>query len=368
MASLFVITSFYTGYHLFIKTLYYLLLPLTVGGRINYFICSLLLFCACILTFRSIQNEGLSLEVLIRDLIFFISIPLAANSRSSKADNVLRAGYIFATLHASTIICISVVGTWQFFQSVEQFIAFRSFFILSGIGDVYTFGSGFVRVQLLGNPLLFLFSILNVSEWFYNQKKLNLVILAGLFVAGNLSFIIAFGFCFIVMFCLKLTASYRVKLSHLFILVSSPIIITLLVIFLYGFLLTKIGGDTSSLGHRYMLFKAFSDELSLLIFLFGEGFGARLWLEFLDTHANYIEVQHLLLVYKFGLPIYILWNVLILSGLCTSKRIFFIYFCFCLGTVTNPYVFDANQLMCVFLLRHLKFSPIISSIQPRENK
>jgi len=160
----------------------------------------------------------------------------------------------------------------------------------------------------------------------------------------------------------KVAQSYpRLKLSHILLLGSLPVVATLAVIFSYGFFLTKIGGDTSSLGHRFMLFNSFYDELTFTGLLLGQGFGSMLWLDFLDTYANYIEVQQLLLIYKFGLPIFILWNMLILVGLYTSKRILFLYFCYILGTVTNPYIFDANQLMCVFLLAHFKLNPRISN-------
>ena len=355
MHYLFVISCFYVGFH---QTLQVLLLvtflSLTFRKiRLIYFIVLTILLCSVL--FGSIyQRENLSNMVLIRDLVYFSVIPIIAFISQDNKIKILAALNKVAHMHAFFIICISVTVSIFFFTNFDLYLAVRFFSLSNGFGDIWTSGSGFVRVQILGNPLLLIAALVNLYEWALRDKKISILLVVGVFVAGNLSFVGIYSLVASICMALKLRNNcYRLNQLGIIIAVAVICVVYYLVPLGWDFFLSKFDGEVSSLGHRAVLVDLFTQQFKTSNIFIGNGAGFQFKMLKENTTVNYIELQSLLLILKFGVVIFLAWHILILVGFSKSFGNYAMYFAYVFASSANPYMFDTNQLVAVIVFSSL---------------
>lgn len=245
------------------------------------------------------------------------------------------------------------------YLDLRSYIPLRLFFKSNNWGDIHSFYGGFYKIQLKGNALIpFAFYLTLLSDFTVKYKRLiQVVLLLGIIIAGNFAFLIA-TFLFI-------SGWYIFRNLRKKEIIKRAIIYSIVIALLFGSILAFINDTMSkkdtSIGAR-------EDQTELLItnlcdnattLLFGKGLGNTIDIN--TQYRNYkdmvyYELQSLYFLNQLGLI-----NFIIFIGLSTylaikkivDKDLLFVYFCYIIYSVTNPYILDTNQVIVILVLTNL---------------
>lgn len=279
---------------------------------------------------------------------------------SWRAFNALLGLYV---LHALVLIALGI-GMAIVFGNGDYSIV-RNFFGAAGYGDIYTFGSGFFRVQLRGNALLPFFLMLTVYlAWLSGSRRyryLAALLFAGVIFAGNFAYYIAIT-VFLVLFLLINTNTVTAVRRYILLLLAGGIFMaTLGWRLVMSVLDTKLGGEHSSLGVRHDQIAVLLSNLdqNYISLLFGQGLGNMLKVQTFVrdyTDAVYYEVQVVYILNQLGIIPFVLlvFGYIVLSFKVFQDRVLLLIFaCYVLYASTNPYIFDTNHVIVIVVLASL---------------
>lgn len=255
------------------------------------------------------------------------------------------------------VVLIAIEAVMNLFFSINNYLPFRFFFQDQGWGDVYTYDGFFYRVQIKGNALIpFAFFLTFLKDYtFKHRRTLQIILLISSVIAGNFAYLIAI-FVFFVLWYLFSDLRKR-KLRNKIIIFSFIFALSVgsVVKYTQETLDRKSG---YSLGTR-------KDQVDVLImdtqkdiytFLLGKGLGNNVTTKglFRDYTDNvYFEIQAMYFFNQLGLInslIFISFLLYLAIKKIFYKDLLFIYLCYVIYAITNPYILDTTQIAVILIL------------------
>ena len=291
-------------------------------------------------------------------LSHWVHLPLIATKRIF---------FFFILLQCFVLIVIEAI--MNLFFSINNYLPFRFFFMEQGWGDVYTYDGFFYRVQIKGNALIpFAFFLTFLKDYTFKYRRtLQIILLISSIIAGNFAYLIGI-FIFIIFWYLFNDLRKR-KFRNRIIIFS----------FVFALSIGSIMECTQDVLDRksgYSLGTR-SDQVDVLIrdvqkdistFLLGKGLGNNVTIKtsFRDYTDNlYFEIQAMYFFNQLGLInslIFISFLLFLAIKKIFYKDLLFIYFCYIIYGVTNPYILDTTQTTVILILIS------ISNVRKQKNR
>lgn len=326
----------------------YLLLGIQHISKWKTNILRLYAFYSCFLAISSVISliSGVEISRIIRFFIILTVIPLCFFFKQKNFEVEYKILLLLSVAKSIYLILIAIemVRTGSY---TEQ----RLWANENSFGDAYMLYGFLPRVQLHGNSLLL---VAFIAE-FERKKKftvLNSIILFGVLIAGNFSFILALAIYFFnVMY--KVIVYGRNKLIRIFLLQLLVVAAVFVLFYSYTELYRKSGPDGSS---------AFRIRQIVMLLdtnpVFGKGLGQYVYgnVNFgRSADALYFELQTMYIFYQIGILGLSLYYCITLS-LCKAygNRIFFLYFVYLIYSFFNPYCFDTTNMFSIIILINLQ--------------
>jgi O-antigen polymerase len=263
--------------------------------------------------------------------------------------------FFFILLQCFVLIAIEAI--MNIFFSINSYLPVRFLFMEQGWGDVYTYDGFFYRVQIKGNALIpFAFFLTFLKDYTFKYKRiLQIILLVSSVIAGNFAFLIAIFIFFV--FWYLFNDLHKRKLGNKIIIFSFVFALSISSIIEYTEeILERKSGY--SLGTR-------SDQVDVLItdtqkyistFFWGNGLGNNVKVKtfFRDYTDNvYFEIQVMYFFNQLGVIntlIFISFLLYLAIKKIFYKDLLFIYLCYVIYAVTNPYILDTTQIAVILIL------------------
>jgi hypothetical protein len=250
--------------------------------------------------------------------------------------------------------------------NLESYLPVRFFFLDRGWGDVYTFNGYYYRIQILGNELIpVAFFITFIIKDIKHKRLKQIVLLAGLLLAGNFAYFIAAAF-----FLLSMYLFYVKKISTFssrFLLVFIFLILTCIPI--AGYVnKTLERKQAKSLTVRSEQVGLLWDNLikNPVNLIWGKGLGNTVSKKtaFRDyTGQYYYELQVFYIFNQLGLILFVflLFNILISAfNYKGCRECTLLYMAYVVYAITNPYIINTTQVVVILLLNILSREAIVN--------
>ena len=276
-----------------------------------------------------------------RFLVILILILLAFGTENKKDFNIQYKIFMFLT------ICKVIFLLYLAFAMVTygDYTLFRTWARINNYGDMYFVYDIIPRVQIFGNSLLMVALLVEV----FCKNKITLLalfIILGIFIAGNLSFLIAVFLLFLYVYRNKFFRNISMK-SILWALLS----ILFCVIFLnYAYSENEKKVDNNAIRSAQIEFLVDTDNIFL-----GNGLGEKvpkMRVIGYPEDSLYYEVQSAYIFYQIGL-VGFLWFVamnFILAKHYKDINFYVFYSIYILSACSNPYFFDTTHVLAVHFL------------------
>ncbi|EIQ10922.1 putative membrane protein [Shigella flexneri CCH060] len=245
---------------------------------------------------------------------------------------------------------------------IGDYSALRHYFLENDYGDVYTYGSGFYRVQIKGNaliPFAFMLHIVIKDYFYYRFKNTITVILAiGTIVAGNFAYFVSICLFFMyIILCSKSNSRYA-KLRKIIFGVFLTVILPFFITYSIELIIMKSNGADSSLGVRWDQFTVLINDLteSVSNFVIGSGLGnvIKIQTPIRDYSAYiYYELQSVYFLNQLGVilfTLFLLINLLLTIKIIKYSELCVLYFLYVSYAITNPYILDSNHVAVIIVL------------------
>ena len=276
------------------------------------------------------------------------------------------------------LVLIAIEAIMNLFFSINNYLPFRFFFMEQGWGDVYTYDGFFYRVQIKGNALIpFALFLTFLKDYTFKYKRiLQIILLISSVIAGNFAYLI--GVFIFIVFWYLFNNLHKQKFRNRIIIFSFLFTLSIGSIIEYTKeILERKSGY--SLGTR-------SDQVDVLIrdtqkdistFVLGKGLGNNVMIKtsFRDYTDNlYFEIQAMYFFNQLGLInslIFISFLLFLAIKKIFYKDLLFIYLCYVIYAITNPYILDTTQIAVILILisisneRKQKNRLYNSAIQPQ---
>ena len=267
------------------------------------------------------------------------------------------------------LVLIAIEAIMNLFFSINNYLPFRFFFMEQGWGDVYTYDGFFYRVQIKGNALIpFALFLTFLKDYTFKYKRiLQIILLISSVIAGNFAYLI--GVFIFIVFWYLFNNLHKQKFRNRIIIFSFLFTLSIGSIIEYTKeILERKSGY--SLGTR-------SDQVDVLIrdtqkdistFVLGKGLGNNVMIKtsFRDYTDNlYFEIQAMYFFNQLGLInslIFISFLLFLAIKKIFYKDLLFIYFCYIIYGVTNPYILDTTQTTVILILIS------ISNVRKQKNR
>ncbi len=326
----------------------YLLLGVKHLSKWKDNILKLYIFFTCYLTISSIVSLifGIEISRIFRFFIILAVIPLCFFFKQKNFEVEYRI-LLLLSVAKSLYLIIIAIGMVRTGSYAEQ----RLWAYENSFGDAYMLYGFLPRVQLHGNSLLL---VAFIAE-FERKKKftlLNSIVLFGVLIAGNFSFILALVLYFFnVMY--KVIVYGRNKLIRTVLLLLLVVAVAFVLFYSYMELYRKSGPNGSSAFRIRQIVMLMNTNPVL-----GKGLGQYVYgnVDFgRSADAVYFELQTMYIFYQIGILGLSLYYSITLS-LCKAygKRILFLYFVYLLYSFFNPYCFDTTNMFSIIILINLQ--------------
>ncbi|MCH5231054.1 MAG: hypothetical protein J1F43_04590, partial [Muribaculaceae bacterium] len=283
---------------------------------------------------------------------YFIALP---------RDKCLKALTVTAISYSIFLIALEIFLIFFCNEVVANQI--RNVYVIpNGLGDVYPKYGRFYAIQLLGTaaiPFVFMLSI----TYPIVKKRLRLcqlILLAGVVIAGNFAYLLAIGFYFIIRFIDQKATLNKWRNRFLFVL--------FIIIFSFPYIYTFISNTLEEKKEESNAIRM--DQAEVLIsdlsnsipeFIFGKGLGHTInvktkWRDYTDN--DYFELQALYFFNQLGfIPffIFVLFNIYLTFRYIKDKKAKELYLAYLLYSVTNPYIFSTNQVVVIITLVSISY-------------
>lgn len=235
----------------------------------------------------------------------------------------------------------------------------RSFYSLKEWGDIYSFSGNYFFIQVKGNALLpfgFMLTFIPLLEnkkrkWFY-----RILLLGGIVCCGNFAYYISLFVFILGIYIRRNNSKVQNYIFKLFLLLATLVCLSPFILNYVTEVLDR--KNDVSLGTRsdqfYVLMNDLQDNI-FTIFL-GKGLGNVLTIatSFRDyTNNIYFELQSVYFLNQLGIfnfLLFILLNLYLSYKFICNKFLLFIYACYLIYAVTNPYFLDTNQIVVIIVL------------------
>ncbi|WP_314288134.1 hypothetical protein [Capnocytophaga sputigena] len=324
------------------------------------FIWSVFLLTYAILIRENSINLVFRFYIIILCLLLshWVHLPLVATKRIF---------FFFILLQCFVLIIIEAI--MNLFFSINNYLPFRFFFMEQGWGDIYTYDGFFYRVQIKGNALIpFAFFLTFLKDYTFKYRRtLQIILLISSIIAGNFAYLI--GIFIFIIFWYLFNDLRKQKFRNRIIIFSFVFALSIgSIIECTQDVLDRKSGY--SLGTR-------SDQVDVLIrdvqkdistFLLGKGLGNNVTIKtsFRDYTDNlYFEIQAMYFFNQLGLInslIFISFLLFLAIKKIFYKDLLFIYFCYIIYGVTNPYILDTTQTTVILILIS------ISNVRKQKNR
>ncbi|EIN3469756.1 O147 family O-antigen polymerase, partial [Shigella flexneri] len=270
---------------------------------------------------------------------------------------------IFLYLMVLQAVIISIISIYMTkTYGIGDYSALRHYFLENDYGDVYTYGSGFYRVQIKGNaliPFAFMLHIVIKDYFYYRFKNTITVILAiGTIVAGNFAYFVSICLFFMyIILCSKSNSRYA-KLRKIIFGVFLTVILPFFITYSIELIIMKSNGADSSLGVRWDQFTVLINDLteSVSNFVIGSGLGnvIKIQTPIRDYSAYiYYELQSVYFLNQLGVilfTLFLLINLLLTIKIIKYSELCVLYFLYVSYAITNPYILDSNHVAVIIVL------------------
>lgn len=255
------------------------------------------------------------------------------------------------------VVLIAIEAVMNLFFSINNYLPFRFFFQDQGWGDVYTYDGFFYRVQIKGNTLIpFAFFLTFLKDFtFKHRRTLQIILLISSVIAGNFAYLIAIFVFFVLWYLFSDLRKRKLK---------NKIIIFSFIFALSVGSVVKYTQETLDRKRGYSLGTR-KDQVDVLImdtqkdistFLLGKGLGNNVTTKslFRDYTDNvYFEIQAMYFFNQLGLInslIFISFLLYLAIKKIFYKDLLFIYLCYVIYAITNPYILDTTQIAVILIL------------------
>lgn len=320
----------------------------------------ILLWLVLLVAYSIVSQNNLS--YIIRFGIICLLIPLSYYVKLPiKSINIL---FFFVTIQCLFITFIELY--LLFFQSIESYFPIRFFFNEKEWGDIYTYSGYYYFIQLKGNALIpFAYMLTFIFPFKSNKSKwiLRIIFLSGTLIAGNFAFFISL-FCFHFVKYININGLSKNKAAIRIITLCFILLITSSIIFSYVENVMDRKQD-SSLSTRTDQFHVLMNDVqeNTLTILFGQGLGhtiseKTMYRDYTDN--VYYELQIVYFFNQLGILnflIFIALNFYLTIKYIPQKNLLWIYICYVLYAVTNPYILDTNHIVVIICLVSLNNFP-----------
>jgi len=240
---------------------------------------------------------------------------------------------------------------------MKSYLPIRFLFQERGWGDVYTYDGFFYRIQIKGNALIpFAFFLTFLKDYTFKYRKiLQSVLFISSIIAGNFAFLIGIFVFFIFWYLFNNLNKRKI--------INKIIILSFISLFSIGPNL-KYTQETLERKSGYSLGTR-DDQKNVLLtdmqenistFLLGKGLGNNVKIKtfFRDyTDNTYFELQVIYFFNQLGLVnslIFFCFLLYLSINKIFYKDLLFIYFCYIIYAVTNPYILDTTQIVVILIL------------------
>lgn len=263
--------------------------------------------------------------------------------------------FFFIVLQCFVLIVFELILNIGF--DMKSYLPIRFFFQEQGWGDVYTYDGFFYRVQIKGNALIpFAFFLSFLKDYTFKYKKiLQIILFISSVIAGNFAFLIGI-FVFFVFWQLFNDLNKR-RIANKIIIFSFIFLFSIGSILKYTQEILERKSD-DSLGKRKDQFEVLVNNVQedIPTFLLGTGLGNNIKIKtsfWNYENQPYYEIQAVYFFNQLGLiNSFILFLFLLYLSInnFSYKDLFFIYFCYIIYAVTNPYILDTTQIVVILIL------------------
>ena len=302
---------------------------------------SIYLFFIITLVGRSVAL-GISLSRIIRFSLILVAIPLTCLIKDDNFSVKLKIFTNLAVIKSLILIFFGFIIVYQ-----GSFDHFRSWVMSFGLGDIYFLNRLIPKVQVQGNALLVIAFFLDYMK----NKKLtikNLIIIAGVIMAGNFAFIIA-----IISFVLWRGGIYAIKFirtnkyGKIIVIAAGLAFVAVLI----PYVISKVQ-EKAEVSNAVRM-----DQIKILLNanpFIGDGLGY--WINAVTDRVSYngdmyFELQTLYIYKQIGLIGLSLFYVVTLMPIKrVGKDCFMLYLVYLFFSFWNPYCFDTTQMFTIILL------------------
>ena len=266
-----------------------------------------------------------------------------------------RIFFFFIVLQCIVLIVFELILNIGF--DMKSYLPIRFLFQERGWGDVYTYDGFFYRIQIKGNALIpFAFFLTFLKDYTFKYRKiLQSVLFISSIIAGNFAFLIGIFVFFIFWYLFNNLNKRKI--------INKIIILSFISLFSIGPNL-KYTQETLERKSGYSLGTR-DDQKNVLLtdmqenistFLLGKGLGNNVKIKtfFRDyTDNTYFELQVIYFFNQLGLVnslIFFCFLLYLSINKIFYKDLLFIYFCYIIYAVTNPYILDTTQIVVILIL------------------
>lgn len=334
-----------------------LVIYLITFNKRNFPYILLLFLWLLLLSSYSFIFEGNDTNLAIRFAIILFSIIISHYVTLS--ENIKKWFYFAIFIQCLFIIFMEFYMNYKYTQ--YNYSELRHFFLGKKWGDIYTYNGLFYRIQVAGNALLtFAFMLTFIKEINFRRLLLvRIILLTSIIIAGNFAYLVSICVFLIGWYVLFSYQSIREKMRNILILV---IILLVSLIPIIDYVIETILRKDTSLGTRWDQFDVLISDLfsSSSTALWGKGLGNTIDVvtSFRDYTGNiYYELQSVYFFNQLGI-INTLIFMIILIYLALSrikyKDLLYVYFCYIIYAITNPYILDMNHVVVIIMLCSIK--------------
>ncbi len=306
-----------------------------------------------------------SVIVILLLFAYFIKMPFKA----------LKILFFFTFLQCIFLICLEVI--LMAFFDLGSYGVIRHFFLQNGWGDVYSYDGIFYRIPIKGNSLIPFCYIFSYYFPLFPKKRLwvcRCMYLAASVFAGNFAYLISIFVFHVIYYFTQNKSTVQFKNKVLLSGLLGALILPPVLIYTMNIISMK---QDVSLSTRTDQTEVLMDNMAETgaTFVFGQGLGnlVKVVTSYRDySNMNYYELQVLYFLNQMGVlnfVIYIIIHLYLAIKKIRYLSLLFVYLCYVIYAVTNPYILDTVQFIVIvslvtasnFLYENRKHNNIILS-------
>lgn len=302
-------------------------------------------FVFCLLNLLYSISNGTEPANAFRFLLILMLLPLCPFFQSPRINKYLYD--IFAALTISKAIMLIVIAIMLI--SAGTYTEMRKWAMAGQYGDIYfaNIYGNIPRVQLKGNALLVVAFMISYYKNKFNFY--NIIVLVGIFCAGNFAFFLGLAIFFCWMYAKSL---HYDNITFKKVFTGILLLVTMSSFCLYAFSEQEAkSGVYGSNGMRKIQYEILTDTNEL----YGSGlgrvvYGAPQMGRAIDD--QYYELQTLYIYYQVGIICLFAFYILMFyaMGISCNRDGFIIFIIYLLYSFFNPYCFDTTQMITMMII------------------